>query len=122
MLLLLLVSVGLMLVAISSVDSEASAEPEGLSEYREELEKSLEKLCSEVDGVGKCNVMVSFSRGEENTYKGNQLIESKPPRVQGVTVVCVGGDSALVRSRLTQMICALFDIGANSVAVLPSKN
>ena len=77
MLLLLLVSVGLMLVAISSVDSEASAEPEGLSEYREELEKSLEKLCSEVDGVGKCNVMVSFSRGEENTYKGNQLIESK---------------------------------------------
>ena len=121
-LILLLVSVGLMLVAISSVDSGTSAEPAGLSEYKGELERSLEKLCSEVDGVGKCTVMVSFSRGEENTYKGNQLVESKPPRVQGVTVVCDGGDSVAVKSRLSHMLCALFDIGANSVAVLPSKN
>ena len=119
---LILISLGLMLVALSSVGSDSSAKAEPLSEYKEELEERLEKLCSEVDGVGKCRVMVTFSRGEENTYKGTQLIESKPPRVLGVTVVCDGGDNATVRAHLSQMICALFDIGANRVAVLPSKN
>lgn len=121
-LILVLVSLGLMLVALSSVSSPNESEPAGLSEYKEELEKRLEKLCSEVDGVGRCSVMVTFSRGEENTYKGSQLTESKPPRVLGVTVVCDGGESAAVRARLSQMLCALFDIGANRVAVLPSKN
>lgn len=121
-LILILVSLGLMLVALSSATSADPAEQGSLSEYKEELEKRLEKLCSEVDGVGRCTVMVTFSRGEENTYKGSQLTESKPPRVLGVTVVCDGGESSAVRARLSQMLCALFDIGANRVAVLPSKN
>ncbi len=121
-LILLLVSLGLMLVALSSVTSDDVADQESLSEYKEELEERLEKLCSEVDGVGKCTVMVTFSRGEENTYKGSQLTESKPPKVLGVTVVCDGGESSAVKARLSQMLCALFDIGANRVAVLPSKN
>ncbi len=121
-LILILVSLGLMLVALSSATSADSTEQGNLSEYKEELEKRLEKLCSEVDGVGRCTVMVTFSRGEENTYKGSQLTESKPPRVLGVTVVCDGGESSAVRARLSQMLCALFDIGANRVAVLPSKN
>ena len=121
-LILLLVSLGLMLIAISSMDAGLEADSNDLSEYKEALEKRLEKLCSEVDGVGKCTVMVTFLRGEENTYKGSQLIESKPPEVLGVTVVCDGGDSAQVKARISQMLCALFDIGANRVAVLPSKN
>ena len=121
-LILIMVSLGLMLVALSSATSANSTEQGSLSEYKEELEERLEKLCSEVDGVGRCTVMVTFLRGEENTYKGSQLTESKPPRVLGVTVVCDGGDSTAVRARISQMLCALFDIGANRVAVLPSKN
>ena len=121
-LILLLVSLGLMLIAISSIDSGGEVGSSDLSEYKEALEKRLEKLCSEVDGVGKCTVMVTFSRGEENTYKGSQLTETKPPQVLGVTVICDGGDRAEVKARLSQMLCALFDIGANRVAVLPSKN
>ena len=121
-LILVLVSLGLMLVALSSIGQEAAPDGTSLSEYKADLEKRLEKLCSEVDGVGKCSVMITFSRGEENTYKGNQLTESKPPRVLGVTVVCDGGDRTEVRARLSQMLCVLFDIGSNRVAVLPSKN
>ena len=66
--------------------------------------------------------MVTFSRGEENTYKGSKLTESRPPEVLGVTVVCDGGDNATVRARLTEMLSALFGIGSNRIAVLPSKN
>lgn len=121
-LILILIALGLLLVALSSVDNTDAVDTDGLSEYKEELEGRLEKLCSQVDGVGKCTVMVTFSRGEENTYKGNQLTESRPPEVLGVTVVCDGGDSTAVRARLTQMLSALFDIGSNRIAILPSKN
>lgn len=119
---LILLSVGLLLVALSSVNKTEVTDSADLSEYKEELEERLERLCSEVDGVGRCTVMVTFSRGEENTYKGSKLTESRPPEVLGVTVVCDGGDNATVRARLTEMLSALFGIGSNRIAVLPSKN
>lgn len=117
-----MLSVGLLLVALSSVNKTEVTDSADLSEYKEELEERLERLCSEVDGVGRCTVMVTFSRGEENTYKGSKLTESRPPEVLGVTVVCDGGDNATVRARLTEMLSALFGIGSNRIAVLPSKN
>ena len=52
-LILLLVSLGLMLIAISSIDSGGEVDSSDLSEYKEALEKRLEKLCSEVDGGGE---------------------------------------------------------------------
>ena len=89
-----------------------------LDEYKAALEAELASICSDVRGVGACRVFVTFERGEQNSYKGSVLIESKPPKVQGVTVVCRGADTARVRSEITEMICALFGIGANRVAVL----
>ena len=65
--------------------------------------------------------MITFERGEERTYKGSQIIETKPPRVLGVSVLCEGGASDRVRAEITEMLCALFDIGANRVSVLPLK-
>ena len=89
-----------------------------LDEYKAALEAELASICSDVRGVGACRVFITFERGEQNSYKGSVLIESKPPKVQGVTVVCRGADTARVRSEITEMICALFGIGANRVAVL----
>ena len=89
-----------------------------LDEYKAKLESEVASLCSSVDGVGKCRVFITFERGEQSLYKGSSVTEIKPPRVQGVSVVCRGADSDYVRSRLTEMITALFDIGSNRVAVL----
>ena len=88
------------------------------SEYEEKLESEIEKLCSSVDGVGKCRVFITFKRGEQNTYKGSNLIETKPPEVLGVTVVCRGGDSEAVKQELSEMLSALFDIGYNRIAIM----
>ena len=102
----------------ASVGGADNAEGEPLSEYKERLEEELADMCSSVRGVGKCRVMVSFERGEENIYKGTNLIESRPPKVMGVTIVCKGADSDAVRAELVGMMSALFDIGANRVSVL----
>ena len=82
------------------------------------VEEELADMCSSVSGVGRCKVTVTFERGEERVYKGSLLIESKPPKVLGVTVVCKGADSDLVRAEIVGMMSALFDIGANRIAVL----
>ena len=117
---ILLIALGLMLVAFSAVSSSENegSGGAGLAEYKAELEERLAELCSSVRGVGKCKVMITFERGEENTYKGSSLIESKPPKVMGVSVICRGADSDDVRRELTTMISALFDIGSNRRSVL----
>lgn len=115
----LLILLGVVLIALSSVNTGgASEEKISLSEYKKTLEAELEELCSSVRGVGKCRVMVTFERGEENTYKGSSLIETKPPRVLGVSIVCKGADSDSVRAELFEMVGALFDIGSNRISIL----
>ena len=110
----------LLLLPSSSLFKEEAAAPESteLSEYKAALEKELAEVCSSVKGVGRCRVIVTFSRGEELIYKGSTLIESRPPVVMGVTVVCKGADSDTVRSELVGMMTSLFDIGANRVSIL----
>ena len=109
----------LMLIgSAASVGGAGNAEGEPLSEYKERLEEELSDMCSSVRGVGKCRVMVTFERGEENIYKGTNLIESRPPKVMGVTIVCKGADSDAVRAELVGMMSALFDIGTNRISVL----
>ena len=113
-----LVGIFFVIISSSSGGGEVEREEITLDEYKELLEAEIESLCSAVDGVGRCRVFITFERGVQDTYKGSNIIESKPPRVLGVTVVCRGGDSDAVKSSVTEMICALFDIGYNRVAVL----
>ncbi len=117
----LLLGIGILLLMLSSrpvSQSEAAEESENLNEYKQRLEGELAEICSSVKGVGKCRVTLTFERGEEKIYKGSALIESKPPKVLGVTVVCRGADSDAVRAEIVSMMSALFDIGANRIAVL----
>ena len=120
-LIILLLAVGALFLIIASFSGrsvEENQERTALSEYKKELEGELESLCSSVEGVGKCRVTVTFERGEELKYKGSTLIESRPPRVMGITVVCRGADSDLVQGELIYMLSSLFDIGTNRVSVL----
>ena len=92
-----------------------------LSDYKRELESELEDVLSKVDGVGRCCVTLTFAEGESAEYKGSKVISTSPPRVMGVSVVCEGGGSAEVSERISELLCALFDIGANRVSVLKMK-
>ncbi len=114
--------IGVVLILISSVGDGGSAEADGtelsLTEYKERLESEIADLCSDVDGVGKCRVFITFERGAQSSYKGSTLIETKPPKILGITVVCRGADSDAVRRDITDMLTSLFDIGSNRIAVL----
>ena len=112
-----LVGVVLILFSFSGVNDSSDSD-DTLEEYKKELEHELTELCSDIDGVGKCKIYVSFAEGEKTEYKGSNVIVRIPPKVQGVTVICEGGDSIRVKQELSECITALFDIGANRICVL----
>ena len=117
----LLLFVGALLILLPFSTGKEEKSELTLEEYKVDLEEEVASIASGVKGVGKCRVLITFERGAQNTYKGGELIETRPPLVLGVTVVCDGADSDNVRVRLTDMITALFNIPSNRVAVLKSK-
>lgn len=114
----LIFALGISVILFSSGKDKETKTEESLAEYKANLESELAELCSSVRGVGRCRVSVSFSRGAENTYKGSLLIETKPPEVLGVIIVCKGADSDAVRRDLTELITSLFAISSTRVAIL----
>ena len=117
-----LILIGLLLIALpfSKEETEISDE-QTLEEYKERMEEEVSALASSVRGVGKCRVYITFERGEQNTYKGSEVIERKPPLVLGVAVVCAGADNDRVRSDLVEMMTSLFEIPSSRVAVLKMR-
>ena len=106
------------------------------ADYAAELETRLTALISRVEGAGKTAVMVTLESGSESIYAtdtdsdgssthvllgsagADGLVETvETPRVLGVAVVCEGGGSAAVQSRVTALVQALTGIGTNHITV-----
>ena len=100
-LLLAALIVGLALLLVGS-GREAEVEEDGTT-----LEERLADICSSVEGVGRCRVMVYYADGSDN---GEESVES-------VVVVCDGADSIEVRRCLTETLSSLFGIGTNRIRI-----
>ncbi len=116
--LLVALLIGVLLLVSSFLPGESEAKTVTLDEYKAQLEEELAKLCSSVDGAGKCTVEVTFAEGESFEYHGSSVSASYPPKVLGVAVICEGASIPRVKSDITECMTALFDIGANRVCVL----
>ena len=66
------------------------------------LSESVAQLCSMIEGVGECRVM---------------LTESEEGEVLSAAILCDGGDRVEVRAALTDMISELFGIGTNRISI-----
>ena len=84
------------LILIFFGDSEEDSQP------IENTESKLETLCSQIDGVGECQVMV--------TYRNDEVF--------AVAVLCDGADNIEVKNNLKSLISSLYGIGAHRVEIL----
>lgn len=50
------------------------------------------------------------------------LIKEYLPKVQGVTVVCTGGDNTAVKEKIIESVTSLFNIPTNRVSVSKIKS
>ncbi len=134
-----------------SSEKETDTADTGISyeEYTNQLEKRLKNLVSTIDGVGECRVMITLENTTESVYatdveiknddnslnqkdeyvlydseKGESpvLIKEYLPKVQGVTIVCTGGENKAVKEKVIQSVTSLFNIPANRVSVSKIKS
>ncbi len=116
---------GLLLLLIGSFTGncqgvENSGE-EITEDYRITLTREAETLCRQVKGAGEVHIMLTLESGEANTYSGSHVTSTTPPRVLGVAVVAEGAGSDAVRAELTELLSALFRVGANRIHISPAK-
>ena len=98
-----ILALGVALIIIGSLAGADKNDPE--TTYG--LEDRLAEMCSEIEGVGECRVMITYSEDGERVY--------------AVAVLCDGGDSVAVREKVTELIGSLFGIGSNRISVLKIK-
>lgn len=93
-----------------------------------ETEKKLEKTLSQIKGVGKVNVMITY-RNEENVVKatdsifgGNKNeISTTEKCVNGVIVVAEGGSQNQIKIEIIKATMTVLDINANQIQVFAMK-
>jgi stage III sporulation protein AG len=127
------------------------------NQYITDNEKKLKKFIEEIEGAGKCEVMITLDSGSEYIYatekrvnqntvkdkstngESNEIREDienktivlndsnggeKPliikeiqPKIKGVAIICEGGDRALVKNRIIEVVTSLLDVPTNKVCV-----
>ncbi len=138
-----------MLPDTQSTDDTSDTAAADYDEYTQNLENRLVSLIGEIDGVGECKVMITLENSAESVYATNNenksdensydekdeyvlyessgdespvLIKEYMPKVQGVTVVCSGGDDIVTKEKIIDSVTALFNLPANRVSVSKIKD
>ena len=89
--------------------------------YREDLEQNIAQLCKKIKGAGEVSVMITLSEGNSYTYSGGKLVAHRLPTVQGVAIICEGGDNERVKGEIIAMVSALLNVGTHRIYVGKSK-
>lgn len=129
------------------VDSQAvQNEPATtLEEYKKAREEELKELLQKVDGVGNAEVMITLKASNEkvtlkdNTSKGETneektvlvensdqdsvpyIIQEKEPEIEGIVIVCQGGNDSVMKREITDAVGALFSIESHKIKIMKSK-
>lgn len=105
--------------------------------YEAQMERRLTELIERMDGAGQAQVMVTFEATGETVYALDERIsqdgstqsehvlaggqpvtrEMLLPTVQGVAVLCQGGDDVVVQARVTEAVSVLLGITTNRISV-----
>lgn len=87
-----------LLLILLLFDSGEKAEP-----IVDTTEAEMEALCSKIEGVGECEVMITYRDGE----------------VFAVAVICDGAEQPKVREKIFDLITSIYGIGYNRVSIQP---
>lgn len=96
------------------------------------MEDKIAALCRQVDRVGEVHVVVTLSDSGETVYAASEgsyvtvgsgtgksmvYLTEKAPEIDGVGIVCEGGDDPVVAERLTALIRAACHVPSHKIYV-----
>ncbi len=153
--LLLLVGILLVVIAIPTPEQKESLEKEecverledtDLDGYRASLERELEEILAQTEGVGDVQVMITFHTSaekivEKDLEKSDSARQEMTvlqdtsdgahtpyvrkeirPQVEGVLISAEGGDHAVVRKEITEAVQALFGIETHKIKIMKQSD
>lgn len=82
------------------------------------LEAHLSRVLSSMEGVGKVEVMITLE-AEESSLFGTT---SDTGKVNGVVVVAQGAGDAVVETRISDAVKALFSIDAHKISIVKMRS
>ena len=145
---------GMVLIALTEwlphrdAPADAAIEAVSAAQVEQALEQRIASLLSEVEGVGRCRVMVTLENDEQAVYAADTaysatgesssssenyltvdtengpvglLLTRIRPTVKGVAVVCRGADDPRVCQRVQTVITTAFHISERRVCVVQQK-
>ena len=103
---------------------------DGGSEYSQEEgsalasneEMKLEQILSEIKGVGKTSVMITYRNSEDTSTVFSTENGKKNPIVEGVIITSEGAGDIIVQSKIIDAVATLFDIPAANVMVFEKSD
>lgn len=113
-----------LLIVFKSVPTENSSNIFGSGKYETDIdnsdEKRMEKILSEIDGVGECSVMIVKNDKSDNTKTGF-LSDNKKAIEQtynGVIIVCEGGDNEELMFKIRKAVSSALSVPIYKVEIL----
>ena len=109
--LILICLCGILIVALSSGTGEKKTvlqeESTGENQIKNQWQQELSTVLSKMEGVGKCQVVVSVSEDEKNNYHPD-----------GVVVVCEGAGDPAVKREIISVAQALFSVESHKIEIM----
>ena len=135
-----------------SEQSENAPSLEDVRDYEESLEKRLSSIISDIEGVGRCTVMVTLENGWESVFSqetenssqasdsGTSFNEKRSmvivnddgeatvlekqlePKIRGVIVVCEGAENPIVSERVIGALKAALGLSGANISVVKGGN
>lgn len=96
------------------VDMDGGTEETALAT---EEEVRLEKILSQMKGVGDTTVMITYQSIEEPNTVFSSESNKKSRKVEGVIVASEGAGDIIIRSKIIDAVSTVFDIPASNVVV-----
>ena len=128
--------IGLLLVLTDKTSTQKNSSSSNTEyspqDYTASLEIKLEELINQISGVSNTKVMITLKSSneiiyaEENSLSGNNtlVVDGNPvyikeymPEIEGVAVVCNGGNNPIITEKITQLLCAVLGLYSTHVYV-----
>ena len=146
-LLVIALGIGLMLMPTGG-KTDPVEEESVVTEQTEPIEEKLEKILTQIRGVGRVKVMITEQTGAQTVYQVDEDLSNTetsdttkrktvilsgsgvqsglvqtvtPPTYLGAIVVCQGAGSSTVRLAVTTAVAAVTGISADRISVLEMK-
>lgn len=90
------------------------------SDYCTSMRAQVEKIVSEISGVGSASVVINWDKSSSQSAFGNNQIEN--PKAVGALIVCDGGNSTKVKLDVIYAVSTLLDLSIEKIMVYPKSN